>query len=108
MNQRRADLGAGIAASYGNVVLCRTLGVKKPLPKTVQKGNKKAVWCTWIDEDCDGAWCQFSKCVERRMTDDGKCRPPTQKAKPVIDVGPEDEYPDAIPKDIAKKFKNKV
>jgi len=90
--------------------LCRNFRCeKKPFAlKIVQKGNRKTVWCTWIDEDCDGAWCQFSKCLERRMTEDGKCKPPAQKPKPVVDVGPEDEYPDAIPKDIAKKLRNKV
>lgn len=76
--------------------------------KSMQKGNKRTIWCTWIDEECDGAWCQFSKCMERRMTEDGKCKPPAQKVHPTINLNRDDEYPDAIPKDIAKKLRTKI
>ncbi len=75
--------------------------------KFIQKGGTKTVWCTWVDDECDGAWCQFSKCIERRMQDDGTCKPLATK---VIEPGissRDDEYPDSIPKDIAKKFRIK-
>jgi hypothetical protein len=90
--------------------LCKNFRCDKrpPALKITQKGNKKILRCIWIDEDCDGAWCQFSKCLERRMTEDGKCKPPVQKVRPVIGLGRDDEYPDAIPKDIAKKLRTKA
>ena len=90
--------------------LCKSFRCeKKPSALQItQKGSKKVLWCAWIDEECDGAWCQFSKCLERRMTDDGKCKPPTQKAHQFVAMGSDDEYPNAIPRDIAKKFGAKM
>jgi hypothetical protein len=90
--------------------LCKSFRCeKKPSAlKITQKGNKKILWCAWIDEECDGAWCQFSRCLERRMTEDGKCKPPAHKTHPFVAMGTDDEYPDAIPKDIAKKFGAKM
>jgi len=113
MKRRRNMILERIVMATGYVecnALCKSFRCEKkpPAMKIIQKGGKKTVWCTWIDEECDGAWCQFSKCMERRMTDDGKCKPPAQKVSPVIDMGPDDEYPDAIPKDIAKKLGSKV
>ena len=87
--------------------LCKNFKCIKQPPalKILQKGGKKTVWCTWIDEECDGAWCQFSKCIERRMQDDGTCKPIAKKVvEPSISLRDE-EYPDTIPKDIAKKFR---
>jgi hypothetical protein len=75
--------------------------------KFLQKRGARTAWCTWIDEECDGAWCQFSKCIERRMLDDGTCKPLTKKAVETMISSRDDEYPDAIPKDIAKKFRIK-
>jgi len=113
MKRRRNMILERIDMATGYVecnALCKSFRCeKKPLAlKVMQKGGKKTVWCTWIDEECDGAWCQFSKCLERRMTDDGKCKPPAQKVSPAIDMRRDDEYPDAIPKEIAKKLGNKV
>lgn len=96
-----------VAGEKECTALCRNFKcIKQPFAlKIIQKSGNKTAWCTWIDEECDGAWCQFSKCLERRMRDDGTCKPPTKKvAEPIISAKDE-EYPDAIPKDIAKKFR---
>ena len=79
-----------------------------PAMKIRKKGNNKEIWCTWIDEECDGPWCQFSKCVERRMLDGGKCKPSMKIVEPATHIEINDiEFPDAIPKDIAKKLKRR-
>lgn len=69
-----------------------------------KKGNKKEIWCTWIDEECDGPWCKFGKCLDRRMTDDGKCKPATTKAESIPQMAHDIDYPETMPKDIAKKL----
>ena len=86
--------------------LCKSFKCDKlpPAMKTSQKGGKKEIWCTWIDEECDGPWCKFGKCLDRRMTDDGRCKPSTKKIEPAGPPPRDTEYPDAIPKDIAKKL----
>ncbi|MHA1862515.1 MAG: hypothetical protein ACTSWA_02010 [Candidatus Thorarchaeota archaeon] len=72
--------------------------------KIRKKGNTKESWCTWIDEECDGPWCKFSKCLDRRMTDDGKCKPAIKKAESYPQMAQDIEYPETMPKDIAKKL----
>ena len=83
---------------------------KPPALKIQKKGGKKFVWCTWIDEECDGPWCTYSKCRSRRMTDSGMCKPDPKATYPATklasrDMGP--EFPDSIPKEYAKKFKTR-
>lgn len=76
--------------------------------KVVRKGSQKVAWCTWIDEECDGAWCQFAKCQERRMLDNGTCKP---RVRPLLEVDEstrEEEYPDSIPKEYAKKLRGRL
>ena len=68
------------------------------------KGEKKTIWCTWVDDECDGPWCKFGKCLDRRMTDDGRCKPGTKKVGTAAPPPRVAEYPDAMPKDIAKKL----
>ena len=75
-----------------------------PAMKIRKKGNKKEIWCTWIDEECDGPWCKFGKCVERRMTDDGRCRPSQKRVQAATTSTRTPDYPDAIPRDIAKRI----
>jgi hypothetical protein len=89
--------------------LCKSFKCDKqpPAMKIKQRGGKKEIWCTWIDEECDGPWCKFGKCLERRMTDDGRCKPSTKKAEVAVPPPHKIEYPDAIPKDIAKKLKRR-
>ncbi|TFF83655.1 hypothetical protein EU524_02155 [Candidatus Thorarchaeota archaeon] len=98
-----------ISSSVECTALCKSFKCEKPSTyKIIKKGNKKVAWCTWIDEECDGAWCQYAKCTERRMLDNGMCKP---KMKPAVEpkAGPtDDEYPDAIPKEYAKKLKGKL
>lgn len=87
--------------------LCKNFKCEKlpPAMKIRKKGNKNEIWCTWIDEECDGPWCKFSKCLERRMTDGGKCKPSLKMAEPAAPLAARDiEFPDAIPRDIAKKL----
>ena len=97
----------------GNYVDCTALcdkficERKPPAFKIKRQGNKKIVWCTWIDEECDQGWCVHSKCAARKMTQDGKC---TLSARPVqkeVQVKFDEPYPDAMPKDIAKKFRQR-
>ncbi len=85
--------------------LCKSFKCEKqpPVMKIKKRGNNKEIWCTWIDEECDGPWCKFGKCLDRRMTDDGKCKPSTKKIEPAAPP-PAVEYPDAIPREIAKKL----
>ncbi len=50
-----------------------------------KKGGRKVVWCTWVDDDCDGPWCKFGACAERKMISNGKCsrvKKEAAKAKP--------------------------
>jgi hypothetical protein len=79
-----------------------------PVMKIRKKGNKKEIWCTWIDEECDGPWCKFGKCLDRRMTDDGRCKPSLKQAEPATPLADRDiEFPDTIPRDIAKKLEQR-
>ena len=86
--------------------LCKSFKCEKqpPAMKIRKKGNTKEIWCTWIDEECDGPWCKFGKCLDRRMTDDGRCKPATKKVGTSAPPPRVAEYPDAMPKDIAKKL----
>jgi len=85
---------------------CKSFKCEKqpPVMKIRKKGNSKDIWCTWIDEECDGPWCKFGKCLDRRMTDDGKCKPATKKVEAVAPPPRREDHPDAMPKDIAKKL----
>ena len=89
--------------------LCKSFKCDKqpPAMKIRNRGNTKEIWCTWIDEECDGPWCKFSKCLDRRMTDDGKCKPIVKRVETTAPLLDKIEYPDAIPKDIAKKLKRR-
>ncbi len=85
--------------------LCKSFKCERQPPalRIRKLGNKKEVWCTWIDEECDQGWCVHSKCVDRRLMQDGKCK---QSARPVqTQVKLDEPYPDAMPKEIARKFK---
>ena len=42
--------------------------------KFLRQGGKKTIWCTWVDDECDGPWCNFALCVDHKMTSDGKCK----------------------------------
>ncbi len=55
--------------------------------ETSAKGGRKAVWCTWVDDDCDGPWCKFGACAEHKMTSNGKCeRAKKESAKTKSDL----------------------
>ena len=85
---------------------CKSFKCDKQPPaiKFRKKGDKKEIWCAWIDEECDGPWCKFGKCLERRMTDDGRCKPAIKHIETTTPLPKSMDYPDSIPKDIAKKL----
>ena len=80
---------------------------KPPALKIKKQGNKKNVWCTWIDEECDQGWCINSKCAVRKMTQDGKCKQATSPVQTQAPVKLDEPYPDAMPKDLARKFRQR-
>lgn len=87
--------------------LCKSFMCEKQPPaiKIRKQGNKKEIWCTWIDEDCDQGWCIHSKCTDQKMTQDGKCKQATKPVYTEAQVKVDEPYPDALPKDIARKFR---
>ena len=80
---------------------------KPPALKIRKQGNKKLVWCTWIDEECEHGWCVHSKCADRKLTQDGKCKQARSPVQTHAPIKVEEPYPDAMPKDIAKKFRQR-
>ena len=48
-------------------------------------------WCTWINEPCDPANCNYAMCVRRQLVEGGICGL-TIKRRTKEDVGPE-EFP---------------
>jgi hypothetical protein len=89
--------------------LCKSFICEKKPPalKIRKRGNNKEVWCTWIDEECDQGWCVHSKCAERKLSQDGKCLKTKQAIQVVSEVRLDAPYPDAMPKDLARKFREK-
>lgn len=87
--------------------LCKSFKCEKQPPalKIRKRSNKNEVWCTWIDEECDQGWCTHSNCTDRRMTQDGKCKQATKPVQTQVKVN--EPYPDAMPKDIARKFRQR-
>ena len=87
--------------------LCKSFKCEKQPPalKIRKQGNKNEIWCTWIDEECDQGWCIHSNCTDRRMTQDGKCKQATSPVQTQAQVKVDEPYPDAMPKDIARKFR---
>lgn len=90
--------------------LCKSFKCERQPPalKIRKRGNNTEIWCTWIDEECDQGWCIHAKCLERKMSQDGKCK---KAAKPVpkpTKVRFDEPYPDAMPKEIARKFRQKL
>lgn len=75
--------------------------------KIKRKGETKTVWCTYVDDECDGPWCMYGICVDHRMTSDGKCK--GVKKAPVAFTGPEqiddfDNEIDIIPDKYSKQM----
>ena len=80
---------------------------KPPALKIRKQGNKKIVWCTTIDEECDQGWCIHSKCADRKLTQDGKCKQATSLIQTQPHIKLDDPYPDTMPKDLARKFRQR-
>ncbi len=89
--------------------LCKSFMCEKQPPalKIRKKNNKKEIWCTWIDEECDQGWCLNSKCSERKLSQDGKCKKVRTPTETRDEVKLDAPYPDAMPKDIARMFREK-
>ena len=70
--------------------------------------SKKMVWCTEIDDECDGAWCKFGVCAQRKMTDAGRCKGlhtgpvPSDDSLDSLEDGPE-EVPSIFSKHLGGK-----
>ena len=89
---------------------CKKFGCdRKPSEMKLRgKGESKAVWCTWVDDECDGPWCMYGICMDRRMTSDGKCKGFKKSKETLVspeqieDFGSEmtDNIPDKFQKDI--------
>lgn len=77
--------------------------------KIRRKSNEKEIWCTWVDDTCDGAWCQYSICLDRKMGETGNCK---RVDKPVeqVQVQQSEDFadPSRIPKKYAKKLRGKT
>ncbi|MHA2026950.1 MAG: hypothetical protein ACW98U_13705 [Candidatus Thorarchaeota archaeon] len=96
-------------SSMDCTALCKSFICEKQPPalKVRKRSNKKEVWCTWIDEECDQGWCLHSKCAERKMSQDAKCKKAASSVQTKEEVKLDAPYPDAMPKEIARKFREK-
>lgn len=75
----------------------------------IQKRNgKKQAWCMAFDDECDGAWCQFSKCSDRRMADGGKCKGRIKRAPTPEPAEERWVDPSRIPEKYEKKLRSKM
>ncbi|MFN3804148.1 MAG: hypothetical protein ACK4SY_03735 [Pyrobaculum sp.] len=58
---------------------------KKALRPNI-RGSKIVFWCTWLNDECIGARCQYAFCDARAMTPEGYCtyKAEGEEAKPDI------------------------
>lgn len=73
--------------------------------QVTRKGKQKVIWCSWVDDMCDGPWCKFGICTARKMTESGKCKDLPVKA--TAQTGSSRSFDDAefdMDKGIPKKF----
>lgn len=70
MLQRTPCLGPRCALGPNGTSLFRC--GKKALKPTI-RGNKIVFWCTWLNDECIGAKCQYAYCEARAMTPEGYC-----------------------------------
>ncbi len=77
--------------------------------KMIQRGSKKKVWCTMVDDECDGHWCRYSQCAEKKMSSDGLCRRETTTTINLDEVVFKEDYedPHVIPRKYAKKLRER-
>ncbi len=76
--------------------------------KIQHRGSKKIVWCTMADDECDGHWCRYSQCSEKKMSSDGTCRLAVRPLNLEDVVFKEDyEDPSAIPRKYVKKLRER-
>ncbi|MDF1539111.1 MAG: hypothetical protein P1Q69_09415 [Candidatus Thorarchaeota archaeon] len=76
--------------------------------KIRKRSGTKEAWCTVFDDVCDGAWCQYSKCADRKMTDGGKCRGRVVRAPTPEPVDEPWVDPSRIPEKYEKKLRSKL
>ena len=83
---------------------------RNPSALTIRKSrDKKTIWCNWVDDECDGPYCKFSICLDRKMSDAMKCRQPSQAQTDRRDDRMDDFVdPDYIPEKYSKKLRGKT
>ncbi len=83
--------------------------MKPSAMRFLTRNGRKTIWCTMVDDLCDGHWCQYSACSEHRMTDDGTCRQPARQSSDAESVYDEKFVdPASIPPKYAKKMRSKA
>jgi hypothetical protein len=78
--------------------------------KIVRKSGKKTIWCTEIDDVCDGPWCKFGICTQRKMTDSGMCKDTPSRSEPepkyVTHLADQDyDMDEGVPKKYARELR---
>ena len=82
---------------------------RKPSPlKTRRQKENKQIWCTWVDDECDGPWCKYGICMDRRMTSDGKCKGLKKPAEPRQFPEHYGEFDSKTDEDLKKKFSKQI
>ncbi|MGY5853209.1 MAG: hypothetical protein RTU92_06550 [Candidatus Thorarchaeota archaeon] len=82
---------------------------RNPSALTIRKsGGRKTIWCNWVDDECDGPYCKFGICLDRKMSDNMKCRQ-TQQAQTERRDERMDDFvdPGYIPEKYSKKLRGK-
>jgi len=72
------------------------------------KGESKAVWCTWVDDECDGPWCMYGICMDRRMTSDGKCKGFKESKETLVDPEQIEDFGSEMTDNIPDKFQKDI
>jgi hypothetical protein len=72
------------------------------------KGENKTVWCTWVDDECDGPWCMYGICMDRRMTSDGKCKGFKKPTTPLKGPDQIEDFSSVEDETIPDKFQKEI
>lgn len=79
--------------------------------KMLTGGGRRSVQCTWAEDECEGPYCKFGLCMERKMTSDGRCGRVIRHEEEGSDEAPHDlfdpEHDVPIPERFAKKLRRK-
>ncbi|MHA2193260.1 MAG: hypothetical protein ACXAAR_07510 [Candidatus Thorarchaeota archaeon] len=72
------------------------------------KDKSKVVWCTWVDDECDGPWCMYGICMDRRMTSDGKCKGFKESKETLVDPEQIEDFGSEMTDNIPDKFQKDI